>query len=230
MVGSYLQTSHNEIRVESKDAPVPDEHVVVNENGLSWHPTWIPHTDSACYLTAMSALNLQSAELGPRGDWHHAMWQCPTEGVTAHSHEAQTSKTPRYARACAEINALLGERELADARAALRAERHPAGQRNEVVWSATHVRAIIETAWRDAIEEAAAKANPAEHLIRAVSPHAVRRWLGTQAQWTTLHEIAKEVRDTLAEHHAIADAWEQWRIRLSPQAHYARPDVRWGGS
>ena len=225
--GASGRILHDGIRVEADDAPVAQEHVVMIDGDMDWHPTWIPHTDPTCYLTALSALNLTSLELGPKGDWHHGMWWCPVDGVTGHCHQAQTSNSRLYAQACGELMELLGHEELCDARSALEKERHPAAKRGEIVWSATHVRAIIEDGWRETRMSHGSIKDRTMQVVKTIDPSSVRRWLATDEQWQTLHAMAKQIGAELAQHHGVAEIWEEWRVRLSPHAHYTRPDIRW---
>ena len=204
------------------------EHILEGKPGEEFHPAWIPeHTSSTCYITAKHALNLKSPAIGMAGDWHSAGWWFPLHNDNDHARTAFMSNGRLYADACAETAEVLGERGLVDARDALQRLGHPAGSRPEKVWAATHVRAIVDYAWKEC--RSLLEDGRWEILLEARDPTQIRRWIATKEQWVELHAMAKEMGEVKSQTEAMHNAWEDWRAHQCPSAHYNAP-VEYGGS
>lgn len=206
------------------------EHVLNGNEGEEFHPSWIPeHTSPTCYVTAMSALNLRSPETGPAGDWHQDGWRCPVHIDLDRARTPAMSTDEQHEGACTHTIEVFGERELADSRQALRDLRHPAGDRTEKVWTATHVRATIEHAWQICLWLQKHQCEIEKGLLQMCDPTEVARWLETKEQWLTFHAMAEALGNAKAETATIRKGWEEWRLRQCPLAHYSEPHRRWEG-
>ena len=223
-------------RATRKDAPVPDEHIERPENAADdsdvHHPAWVPHTTAQAYITGQHAMNLRSSELGPTGDWHQSCWTIPVRhGTGPHIHSVFTSDTEPYCNHIGPLFRLFGEREIVDARSALATIGHPAAMRSHPVHCATHVRAVIEMAWRTlnaALWDSEEQLGQA--MVKTHDPWTIARWLRSPAEWQRFHTMAREVRDALIENSTRQGAWEYWRHRQCPTAHVCLPDERWRGA
>ena len=227
MNSSACQRQSTHPRARRVDAPVPGEHVERDEGPMAFHPLWIPPTSRVRYLNGNSSLNLKSREIGRPGDWHGSGWWCPVEDVPWECHFAFVSDAGPYAEQTLELARWLREEGLADARSALTAYRHPAAERNEPVHCATHVRAIVETAW--GALASSPKRDGARSLLSIVDPTSIARWIRAGRDWVRLHALAKRVRDELITRHEEREIWEAWRVRQCPDALWTRPEARWTG-
>ena len=211
--------------ISSAAAPLRGEHVEKGaSNGERIHLRWIPVTDETSYITRGSSLNLASEPLGPGGDWHSAGWWVPCQHEGERIHFAKMSTDERWWDATKEIQDVLGTEQLADAREALDFLGHPAARRDQPVWCATHVRAVLEKAWgwmRDSERELAGT------TLQCVEPTAVARWLATREQWVKLHELATRIGQEIAPRWGLQKSWQDWQVRQSPIAHFTTPEVRW---
>ena len=202
------------------------EHILSDVPKHRCHPKWIPeHTSAQCYITAKSALNLRSPAVGTSGDWHQSGWRFPLDNDNDDARTAFMSNGEIYAGACADTIEVFAQRELADAREALLKLRHPAGGRAKKVWSATHVRAIIEYAWEACLS--LQRTGDWHRLLRMCDPTQVARWIATQEQWRELHAMAQALGSAKSRDNAMHQAWEEWRTRQCPGAHYDNPNARW---
>ena len=159
------------------------------------------------------------------GDWHQSGWRFPLDNDNDDARTAFMSNGEIYADACADTIEVFAERELADAREALLRLGHPAGGRPEKVWSATHVRAIIEYAWEACLSLQIT--SDWHRLARMCEPTQVARWIGTLEQWIELQAMAQALGEAKSRDKAMHNAWENWRLRQCPNAHYNWPERRW---
>ena len=131
------------------------------------------------YITGIAALNLPT---GPRGDWHGALWRPPAG--SGHS-----TRTKANEELCRLGTRLWSDRELVDARAALRAIGHPRGDDRTPVWAASHARAVAEMVMEALLTTG---------TIDEPDDHSARRWLASEQRrrCARMLEEAKTPLDT----------------------------------
>ena len=211
--------------VTAQDAPFPEEHQErTTRNGEPQHIRWIPETSPYQYITYDSAMNLYHDTLGEAGDWHESQWWVPNHHDQAKIHLAHLSTDPCWNNTTQEIIELLRTAELVDCRPALADLGHRAAQRLRPVWSAIHVRAILESGWWTMREN---EGHEPGITLQAVDPTTVARWLGTRAQWLRLHDLGDRIGTELAPRHALETTWRHWLACQTPLAHHINPAVRW---
>ena len=214
------RTKTKDDRALAADAPFPEEH---DERPDGSHARWIPRTTPEDHVTRSPALNLRGEGMGRCGDWHTTGWRTRCQGVQWHAHQVGTTGTDYYRAEYEELIGIIGTEEVVDARKALRGIGHPAGNRSEPVWFATHVRAVIEEAWGPI------RRDPSPNPVWPTDPTEVSWWLCTPPQWEKLHELAQRIADTLEPGSELHARWLGWKERQSPRAHYTRPHIRWKG-
>lgn len=164
------------------------------------------------YITSGFALNLSDpgGEIG-RADWHPMCWQVPLRGVHPRSRDCTAAQfAPLYGpRHYAETWGSLLDRGVIDVRRPLRELGHPAGDRSQPVWAASHPRAIIDQAW-NAMREGILP------VRRHVTPYLVARWLWTEDQFDELLEMARCLQTAAPTE--CADPWREWFECLSSDA------------
>ena len=180
----------------------------------------IPRTSPERYITGNAVLNLTDPEHPAGGDWHQSMWM-DVRGAAKAVEDFGLLSCPEADR---EIMALFGACELRDYRESLREMGHPAGDRDEPVWGCSHVRAVIEEAWRLSLSSAEDDAGRGRFLLQFLDAQTVGRWLADPLQWFAFDRWARKVERTLARVHGVEEAWREWRVHMTPYGDYRYPD------
>ncbi len=152
----------------------------------------IPRTSPERYITGNAVLNLTDPEHPAGGDWHQSMWM-DVRGAAKAVEDFGLLSCPEADR---EIMALFGACELRDYRESLREMGHPAGDRDEPVWGCSHVRAVIEEAWRLSLSSAEDDAGRGRFLLQFLDAQTVGRWLADPLQWFAFDRWARRVERT----------------------------------
>ena len=101
----------------------------------------MPATPAGLYITGHIVMALRHPSIGMGFNWRVSLRTAP--GMLAHR-----SDNPALSRGTAATAKAIGKAEIVDLRAALRSVHHPDAERTEPIWSATHVRAVLELVWQ----------------------------------------------------------------------------------
>lgn len=129
----------------------------------------MPRTPDGLHVTGRAILAIRHPSIGMGFDWRVDLRGVP--GAVAHR-----SDDPALSRGTAATAKAIGNAEIVDLRPALCRVRHPAGERGEPIWSATHVRAVLELAWQRL--EGIARERWKTRLRDTYDRRTMRVWLG----------------------------------------------------
>ena len=163
----------------------------------------MPLTTRRLYVTGHTVMALRHPSIGMGFNWRADLWGAP--GVVAHRCDDPVLATGAEMAARA-----IGEVEIADLRPALGNAQHPDAGRDEPVWGATHVRAVLELAWQKL-----------DAIVRRGSRTTLRDTYDMRTMTVWLHP--RERRRAAMLGRAMAelsdgielDEWDEWIERLA---------------
>ena len=162
----------------------------------------MPPTTRRLYVTGHTVMALRHPSIGMGFNWRVDLWGSP--GIVAHR-----SDDPVLATGAEMTARAIGDAEITDLRPALSNAQHPDAGRDEPVWGATHVRAVLELAWQklDAIVRRGARTM----LCDTYDRRTIAVWLHgrERVRAAILGRAMAERSDGIG-----LDEWNEWIERL----------------
>lgn len=177
----------------SPDAKRREETIPESEEPI---PIEIPRTKEGAYVTGHIVLALQHQTIGKGGSWRSSTWGPPGTVALLSDH-------PAHAQGARAATRGFAREEIVDLRPALKSASHPGATRNEPIWGATHVRAVLELAWAEALDITA-------------QPGMLQSTFDARTMRTWLSRVERERAQTLgrkmaeANHQVNPRQWQEW--------------------
>ena len=158
------------------------------------------------YITGSAALNLPDPASGANGgfaDWHGlASWKMPEEGIFVEHVGGTKYRTPWAA---------IGEEGIREGNEAISGIGHPGGSREEIIWVASHTRAILDIAYTRWSRKELHRSVP-------IAGTMVSDWLWSEEQMRELKDWIQKTGQVLPTGRRVS--WNAWGETLKFAAGY----------